>query len=97
MRNMRIGCLTEYNMAAHMKKSYNTTERLESATKKRIADFCNVHHEILSPISLQANDFPDVKEEEISSQIFLKYPFSDVEEETGDETPSLWKRPRSCE
>jgi hypothetical protein len=98
MRILRIGCLTEDMMAAHMKKAYNTSDRLESANKKQIEDFCNVHHEILRPISLQANDFPDVEEEETSSQIFLKYPFSDVEEE--DETSSLCslgKRTRSWE
>ena len=79
MRNMRIGCLTEYNMAAHMKKSYNTSDRLESANKKRIDEFCDIHHEIFDPILSQEKDF------------------SDVEEETGDETPSLGKRTRSCE
>ena len=79
VQEIRIGCLTEDIMAAHMKKAYNTSDRLESANKKRIDEFCNVHREILSPISLQEKDF------------------SDVEEETGDETPSLRKRTRSCE
>lgn len=79
MRNMRIGCLTEYNMAAHMRKSYNTSDRLESEKKQRIDEFCDINHETFSPILVQEKDF------------------SDVEEETGDETPSLGKRTRSCE
>lgn len=90
MRNMRIGCLTEDMMASHMKKAYNTSDRLESANKQRIAEFCNVPSEIFSPISLQENDFLDV-EEEASSQNLLEYSCSDVE----DETPSLGKRTRS--
>jgi hypothetical protein len=77
---MCIGCLTESNMAAHMRKSYNMSDRLESENKKRIGEFCDIHPETFSPILVREKDFSDVKEEE-----------------TGDETPSLRKRMRSCE
>jgi hypothetical protein len=77
MRMFNVRCLTENNMVLHLHKSYNTTEQLESANKKRLVEFCNLDRETFSPILLQEKDL------------------SDVEEETGDDTPSLEKQTRS--
>jgi hypothetical protein len=63
MKNMGIYYLTEDNMKNHMKKSDNTTNSIENANKKRIREFCEQNVSTFSPISLQADDFPDVEDE----------------------------------
>jgi hypothetical protein len=63
MRKLNVCCLTKDSMDLHLRKSYNTTEQLETANKKRIVEFCNLDRETFSPISLQEKDLSDVKEE----------------------------------
>jgi hypothetical protein len=60
MKNMGICYLTEDNMKNHMKKSDNTPDSIENSNKKRIVEFCGLNVSTFSPISLQADDFPDV-------------------------------------